>query len=286
MRPIAELIEFLTHTMTLMTIYQPAIILHLLARDGVASRSTLAQMLSGNESGDLEFWDRVLMKNPKLVLVTRHQILKYDKENQTFFLNFDLADTEAVEQAKTICEQKIETWIQKAFSSNKITEPEGWRLSQVLEIARRGDQYSLHNQLSDRFSEPETNVQLEEFAMQAAVRELGQRYPGEKVTQQPHDNLGFDILVGTIDKPIAYIRVKATQRYQPTVYLSEGERKFSIDQPDLFLLVIVYAIHLHEETYKIALQPGAIDLNTFRLIPMHWQAKLLTAGLASATRHL
>jgi len=269
-----------------MTIYQPAIILHLLARDGVASRSTLAQMLSGNESGDLEFWDRVLMKNPKLVLVTRHQILKYDKENQTFFLNFDLADTEAVEQAKTICEQKIETWIQKAFSSNKITEPEGWRLSQVLEIARRGDQYSLHNQLSDRFSEPETNVQLEEFAMQAAVRELGQRYPGEKVTQQPHDNLGFDILVGTIDKPIAYIRVKATQRYQPTVYLSEGERKFSIDQPDLFLLVIVYAIHLHEETYKIALQPGAIDLNTFRLIPMHWQAKLLTAGLASATRHL
>lgn len=70
----------------MMTVYQPAVILHLLAREGVASRVALARMLRGNEDWELEFWDRVLMKNPKLVLMATHQILKYDKETQTFFL--------------------------------------------------------------------------------------------------------------------------------------------------------------------------------------------------------
>jgi len=114
MRDFAELIEFLTDTMTLMSVYQPAIILHLLAREGVDSRAALARMLSGNEDWDLEFWDRVLMDNPKRWLVGKHQILKYDKETQTFFLNFEPTDLAEVEQAKAICEQKIEAWIQKA----------------------------------------------------------------------------------------------------------------------------------------------------------------------------
>lgn len=141
MRPIAKLLDFLTQTMTLMTVYQPAIILHLLTREGVASRTDLAQMLSGNEPWELEFWDRVLMDNPKRWLVGKHQVLKYDKETQTFFLNFELVDAAAVEQAKTICEQKIEAWIQKAAQTNKITEAEGWRLYRVLEIAKRGNQH-------------------------------------------------------------------------------------------------------------------------------------------------
>jgi len=288
MRPIAELIEFLTHTMTLMTVYQPAVILHVLKREGVASRADLARMLSGNEVWELEFWDRVLMKNPKLTLVTRHQILKYDKATQTFFLNFELTDTEVIEQATAICEQKIEGWIQKAVHSNNVTEAEGWRLYRVLEIARRSNQYCLPDTAPDQLPEDtlKTNIQLEEFAMRIAVQELGQRYPDDKVTQQPHNNFGFDILVGTLDRPIAYVRVKATQGYQPTFYISEGERQFSIDHADRYILVIVYAIHLYEETYKIALQLGRIDLNTFKLIPMHWQAKLLNADQASTVRCL
>ena len=286
MRDFAELIEFLTHTMTLMTVYQPAIILHLLAREGVDSRAALARMLSGNEDWDLEFWDRVLMKNPNLVLVTRHQILKYDKETQTFFLNFELTDLAEIEQAKAICEQKIEAWIQKAARSNKITEPEGWRLYRILEIARRGNQYRLLNPLAEQISgdAPETQAQLEEFAMRAAVRELGQRHPGEKVTQQPYNNPGFDILVGNLEHPIAYVRVKATQGYQPTFYLSEGERQFSIDHAEQYILAVVYSVRFYEETYKVALHLGRIDLNTFRLVPMYWQGKLLIDDQASVHR--
>jgi len=287
MRDLTELIQFLTHTMTMMTVYQPAIILHLLARGGVASRAELARMLSGNEAWDLEFWDRVLMKNPKLVLVATHQILKYDTEAQTFFLNVELADVAAIDQAKAICEQKIEAWIQKAFSSNKITELEGWRLYRVLEIARRGNQYHVPDPVTGQESEiaPETQVQLEELAMRATVQELGQRYPGEKVTQQPYDTPGFDVLVGTLANPIAYVRVKATQSYQPTFDLSEGERQFSIDRADRYLLAIVYTLHLQTETYKLAWHAGKIDLSTFKLVPMQWQGKLLTAE-PDSTRHL
>jgi hypothetical protein len=286
MRPIAELLEFLTQTMTLMTVYQPAVILHLLVREGVASRTALAQMLSGNQDWELEFWDRVLMDNPKRWLVGKHQILQYDKAMQTFFLNFELVDTTAVEQAKAICEQKIEAWIQKAARSNKITEAEGWRLYRVLEIAKQGNQYYCSLPLPDQVAQdtPEINAQLEEFAMCAAVRELGRRYPGEKITQQPYNNPGFDVLVGTLANPIAYARVKATQGYQPVFHLSEGERQFSIDHADRYVLVIVYAIHFHEETYKIALQSGRIDLTTFKLIPMYWQGKLLIADQASVYR--
>lgn len=286
MRDFAELLDFLSQTMTLMTVYQPAIILHLLARKGAASRAALAQMLSGNQDWEVEFWDRILMKNPKLVLVATHQILKYDKETQTFFLNFELADTAAIEQAKAICEQKIEAWIQKAFISDKISETEGWRLYRVLEIAKRGNHYRGSPPLPNQIVEdlPEISVQLEEFAMRAAVRELGQQYPAEKITQQPYNNPGFDILVGTLANPIAYVRVKATQGYQPTFHLSEGERQFSIEHADRYLLATVYAIHFHEETYKIALQSGRIDLTTFKLIPMYWQGKLLTADQASVHR--
>jgi hypothetical protein len=282
MRPIAELLDFLAHTMTMMTVYQPAVILHLLARDGVASREALARMLSGNEELELEFWDRVLMKNPKLVLVTRHQILKYDEETQTFCLNFELTDAEAVEQAKAICEQKIEAWIQKAFGSDKIGEAESWRLYRVLEIARRSNQYGLPQSEAD----PKTTVQLEEFGMSAAVRELEQRYPGAKLTQQPYDNPGFDILVGTLAVPVAFVRVRATLGYQPTIALSEGERQFSIDHADRYLLAMVYAVDLHEGIYKIALHSGAIDLKAFKLVPRHWQAKLLNSDHTAEFRHL
>lgn len=291
MRDLAKLIEFLTHTMTMMTVYQPAVILQVLAQEGVASRTELARMLSGNEAWESEFWDQVLTDNPKRWLVGKHQILKYDPETQTFFLNFELTDTAAVEQAKAICEQEIEAWIQKAFSSGKITEVEGWRLYRVLEIARRGNPDPWLNLSSSQAAivMPEIQAQIEEFAMRAAVRELRQRYPGEKVTQQPYNNPGFDVLVGTLANPIAYVRVKATQGYQPTFYLSEAERQFSIDHADCYLLAIVYAIQLYEETYKIALQPGRIDLSIFKLTPMVWQGKLLTVDPASepaSIRHL
>ena len=156
--------------MTMMTVYQPAVILHLLMRGGVASRSQLARMLSGYDEWEVQTWDRVLMDNPKRWLVGKHQILTYDPQQQNFALNFDLSDAVGMMQAAAICEEKITAWIQKALQAERIPEVEALRLYRVLEIARCGEQYQ----------PPEPDWQLEEFALQVALRDLHQRYAGSQ----------------------------------------------------------------------------------------------------------
>ena len=53
MRPIAELLHFLTHQMSMQAVYQPVVILHLLTRGGLATRADLARTLGGyDEMGD------------------------------------------------------------------------------------------------------------------------------------------------------------------------------------------------------------------------------------------
>jgi len=43
MRPIADLLDFLTHQMSMQAVYQPVVILHLLTRGGLATRADLAR---------------------------------------------------------------------------------------------------------------------------------------------------------------------------------------------------------------------------------------------------
>jgi hypothetical protein len=265
MRDAAELLDFLTQKMTMMTVYQPAIILHLLTRDGVASRTELARMLSGYDEVALSFWDRVLMDNPKRWLVGKYQILNYDKDTQNFSLNFNLTNAEVLQQASAICTDKMTSWIQKESQAGKIEEEEVLRLYRVLEIARRGDRYTI----------PELEIRVEEFGMQVAVDELIRRYPGSKVTQQAYNNPGFNILVGTSIDPIAYANVKTTEAQQPMFYLSEGERQFSIDHAERFILLVVYAIHLGTEQYQLICREGKICASKIELVPMQWKARLL-----------
>ncbi len=267
MREITELLEFLTHQMTMAAIYQPVIILHLLERDGFSSRTELARTLSGYDGSDLSFWDTILMDAPKRTLANTHQIIIYDKANRTFLLNFDLKDAALVEKSKAICEEKIEKWIQKEAVNKGISEEEALRLYCVLESAKRGDQYTL----------PEADFAIEEFAVRSAVSEVHQLYPREKVTQQPYDNLGFDILVGTIEKAIAYVKVKATRSYTPSFSLSEGERRFSIEHSERFILSLVYQINLQTETYQIAFHRGVLDHQKIALAPMQWRCKFLSS---------
>jgi hypothetical protein len=264
MRPIAELLNFLTETMMLMTVYQPAIILYLLTRGGAASRAELARMLSGYDEATLSEWDRVLMDNPKRWLVGKHQILNYDKVAQRFSLNFDLTDDPALQQAIAICEAKTLAWIDKAAQAEKIPEAEVLRLYRVLEIARRSDRYQI----------PDVDVQVEEFAMRVATTELGIRFRAEKMTQQPYDNPGFNLLVGTATDPVAFVNVKATETLQPVFYLSEGERQFSIEHSDRFILLVVYGIDLHAEAYKLIVREGAIHPGQVELLPAQWKVRL------------
>ncbi|MGB6017774.1 MAG: hypothetical protein WBG32_23770 [Nodosilinea sp.] len=55
MRPIADLLDFLTHQMSMQAVYQPVVILHLLTRGGLATRADLARTLGGYDEVRLEF---------------------------------------------------------------------------------------------------------------------------------------------------------------------------------------------------------------------------------------
>jgi hypothetical protein len=271
MRPIADLLHFLTHQMSMQAVYQPVVILHLLTRGGLATRADLARTLGGYDEVGAEHWDRVLMDNPKRWLVGKHQVVIYDKDNQTFSLPFDLSDGQAVAQAQSLCETTILTWLQRRMADGTLDEAEVLRHYRVLELAKHGERYHLPN--------PDGEVQdiaVEELAMAAATTHLQQHYPNEKVTQQPYHTPGFDILVGTAQAPVLYAKVKGTLKPTPVFALSEGERQFSIDHSHQYQLVMVYAIDLYQETFEIKVHQGAIKLNSFLLSPLQWQAVYLS----------
>lgn len=112
MRPANQLVSFLTHTMSMTDIYQPAVILHLLTHGGNASKQDLARTLSGYDQSVQEYYEKVLMRWPKSTLM-KHGVVSYDRKEKAFSLVFDLTDETAVKEAKSICEQKIAEWIQK-----------------------------------------------------------------------------------------------------------------------------------------------------------------------------
>ncbi len=268
MRPIAELLDFIQHRMSMMAVYQPVIILHLLTRQGIASRTELAQTLSGYDHLRVETWDRVLMRRPKETLVDKHQILSYDKDTHLFRLNFDLSDPTAVAQVQEVCEQCVVDWIAKEVADGKLEEAEILRLYRVLELASRGESYA-HTEPDDLI-----DLALEEFGFRVASDELRRRYPGERIIQQPYDTVGFNVVVGNAAQPIVYGNVKVTQKPVPLFTLSEGERAFSIRHDGRYVLLVVYAVDLQQTTYQLAVHSGAITATNMVLQPRVWQARL------------
>ncbi|WP_204150046.1 DUF3883 domain-containing protein [Leptolyngbya sp. CCY15150] len=236
------------------------VILHLLTRGGLATRADLARTLGGYDEVGAEHWDRVLMDNPKRWLVGKHQVVIYDKDNQTFLLPFDLSDEQAVAEAQRICETAILTWLQRRTADGSLDDAEILRHYRVLELAKHGDRYHLPNPDGEA-----QDIAIDEFAMAAATTYLHQCYPTEKVIQQPYTTPGFDILVGTAQAPVIYGKVKGTLKPMSSFTLSEGERQFAIDHSNQYQLMMVYAIDLNQETCEIKVHQGAIKPSSFLL---------------------
>jgi len=265
-RPISELLDFLEHQMSMQAVYQPLVILHLLTRGGFATRLDLARTLSGYDEVGIEVWDRILMKNPKLTLADTHGVVNYDKDSQTFTLEFDLCDSDALSQARSICEDAVLTWIQKRINHGELQEMEILRHYRSLELAKRGEQYGL---TSDQEQLDEFSV--EDFALGIAVSHLQDMYPGKKVIQQRYNTPGFDLLIGDASQPVAFVKVKSSRKLTPSFFLSEGDRCFSIEKADQYLLIMVYAINLNQQTYEIKIHKGAIKTDSFVMVPLQWQ---------------
>lgn len=116
-------------------VYQPAIILYLLEQGGTAGKADLARVLSGYDEPVQEYYQRILMRWPKITL-TKHQIVTYDRKSRTFSLNFGLEDVSLVDRAKAICEEKIREWIVRQAAKSDSPLVEASRRYCVLKAAR------------------------------------------------------------------------------------------------------------------------------------------------------
>jgi 5-methylcytosine-specific restriction endonuclease McrA len=112
MRDISELLGFLQDTMSMTDIYQPVVILHLLERGGSSTKRDLARTLSGYDEEVQEYYEKILMRWPKITL-TKHSIVSYERRRALFSLSFNLDNEILVEKAKALCEYKIREWIEQ-----------------------------------------------------------------------------------------------------------------------------------------------------------------------------
>lgn len=135
MRKLSELLEFLTETMSMTDIYQPAIILYLLEQNGTANKADLAKVLSGYDESVQEYYEKILMRWPKITL-TKHNIVTYDRRSRTFSLNFDLRDTTLIEKTKAVCKAKIGEWIKRRAARSGISAIEASKRYRVLKAAK------------------------------------------------------------------------------------------------------------------------------------------------------
>jgi predicted house-cleaning noncanonical NTP pyrophosphatase (MazG superfamily) len=135
MKAIDSLIDFLQYKMLMTDVYQPAVILHLLERNGTSSRADLAKVLSGFDDQIQEYYDGILMRWPKITL-TKHNIVTYERRTKTFNLNFDLQDPPKVKYAADICEEKIKNWILKKSKREVQTKIEASVRYRILKAAR------------------------------------------------------------------------------------------------------------------------------------------------------
>lgn len=263
MRPIAELLAFLQQDMTMQRAYQPLIILHLLCHGGCGTRGEIARSLAAGEMAAVAEWDRILMKNPKPVLVETHQILRYDKPTGTFRLNFDLSDGEAVAAAVAICEEKVWEWVRRSVQQGRIEEAEALQVQGAMLWAKGGEVAS-----------GETDPELDLFAVERVGQALRQRYSGEPIQQQAYGTPGFDWLVGPVVEPVAYVKVGATYGQQAGVTLREVDRRFSVEQGDCYGLAIVYGVNLSTQDYQLAWHWGPIGPGTAHITPMTWRIQV------------
>ena len=102
----------------------------------------------------------------------------------------------------------------------RISEEDFQRILRLAEISaeeEQSDNKELSRIGSAGYATPDMIKKVDAFAMKAAVEELKRAYPGRAVAVQPHNNPGFDILVGAADDPL-HIEVKGTQRESPKFF--------------------------------------------------------------------
>lgn len=112
--------------------------------------------------------------------------------------------------------------------------------------------------------------EVELFSVTRAIEYLRVRYPGSAIEAMRHSNPGYDLRVGSPDDPIRFVEVKGTTTDQPVFFMSENERRFSVEHADRYTILLLADIDLDSDTFELHLHEGAIDAR-FSLAPVQWK---------------
>lgn len=125
------------------------------------------------------------------------------------------------------------------------------------------------------YASPHVSKAVERFSVDLALDWLGQEFPRESVVEMPHNNPGFDILVGASHAPARYVEVKGTQSAIPRFWLTEGERQFSFAHPAEYLLIVVSGIDLTNSTnLSFQTRSGSLEQHALNLEVVQWRGVL------------
>lgn len=111
---------------------------------------------------------------------------------------------------------------------------------------------------------------VDRYAVEAAHVVVQGLWPGSLVRIQPHNNPGYDMLVGTSEFPERHIEVKGTTLPFPRFFLSEGERQFAQAMARTYTLLVIHSIDLQALTHQVFRWDGAISDEGFALAPRQW----------------
>jgi hypothetical protein len=124
------------------------------------------------------------------------------------------------------------------------------------------------------YATPDDADAVDAIGMEVALGVVRKAYPGQPVKAMPKNNPGFDILVGTATVPVRYVEVKSTRSLEPVFLMSEGERRFSVDNASCYELLVVTGIDVANRTHAdVRRYPGAIERDRYSLRPLQWQGR-------------
>lgn len=122
------------------------------------------------------------------------------------------------------------------------------------------------------YASPEVAAAVDTIAMDLAMDWAAETFPDAQIRRMPHNNPGYDILVIQNGAPTRYIEVKGTMTSTPRFYMSENERRFSVENAGSYTLIVFFRIDVASETAECRVREGAIDAD--ELTVLQWQGRL------------
>jgi predicted house-cleaning noncanonical NTP pyrophosphatase (MazG superfamily) len=107
-----DLLKFLDKRMSMTDVYQPVLIKELLLHDGRRTKTELASALAAYDLSVQEYYERIVMRWPKITL-SKHGIIDYERSGSIFHLLSYPESTEHRMDAVRICEEKISNWLER-----------------------------------------------------------------------------------------------------------------------------------------------------------------------------